>query len=97
MDQHRSDINPTVQANNSEESKINQHQAVIVENKERELTAYYENRCKMIEDLRYSEKYRPYPHKFEVTHSLTQFIKEFNDQIKEKGVFLDKNVSVAGN
>jgi len=60
-------------------------------------TAYYENRCHMITNLRSNEKYRPYPHKFNVTHSISEFVKEFNDVCTEKGQFLDKEVSIAGN
>ena len=58
-------------------------------------TAYYENRCKFIETMRNHEKYAPYPHKFEVSHSIAQFIKEFDAAITEK-TFLDKEVSIAG-
>lgn len=60
-------------------------------------TAYYENRCKLInETLRSNEKFRPYPHKFEVNFSISEFINEFGPVCTENGHFLDKEVSVAG-
>lgn len=59
-------------------------------------TAYYENRCSLITNLRSHEKYRPYPHKFEVNYSIAEFIREFEPLCTEKGEFLEKEVSVAG-
>jgi len=59
-------------------------------------THYYENRGKFIAGLRNHEKYNPYPHKFDVSHTIPQFIKEFEPQCTEKGQFIEKEVTVAG-
>jgi lysyl-tRNA synthetase class 2 len=59
-------------------------------------THYYENRGKFISTVRNHEKYNPYPHKFEVSHSIPAFIKEFEPQCTEKGQTLDTQVSIAG-
>ncbi len=59
-------------------------------------THYYENRGKFISSVRNHEKYNPYPHKFEVSHSIPAFIKEFEPQCTEKGQTLDTQVSIAG-
>lgn len=37
----------------------------------------------------------PYPHKFFVTHTISEFIKEFGPQLTEKGQKLEKEVAVA--
>ncbi len=51
-------------------------------------TAYFENRSKMITDLKKDEKTYPYPHKFHVELTLKQFNDKFGP-ITEKGVFLE--------
>lgn len=36
----------------------------------------------------------PYPHKFEVSHTITQFIEEFDPKVTEKGQILDQVVTI---
>jgi lysyl-tRNA synthetase, class II len=50
-------------------------------------TAYFENRSKMINDLKLNEKTYPYPHKFHVELTIHQFIEKFTP-ITEKSVWL---------
>ena len=48
--------------------------------KEEELdpTAYFENRSKMINDLKKNPNTYPYPHKFHVSMTLHQFIQKYS-------------------
>lgn len=56
---------------------------------------YYRERCNFVNGLRTHPKYKVYPHKFHVSHQVSEFHKEFEPLCTEKGVFLDKKVSVA--
>jgi lysyl-tRNA synthetase class 2 len=76
--------------------KPKEKKTVIQEEEIKDPTAYYENRCNLITHLRNNEKYRPYPHKFNVTHSIAEFVKQFEELCGEKGKSLDQEVSVAG-
>lgn len=68
----------------------------VVEEEILDPTAYYENRCKFISNIRSHPKYGPYPHKFHVSHSIAEFTNEFTPLCVENGKFLDREVSVAG-
>jgi lysyl-tRNA synthetase class 2 len=59
-------------------------------------TLYLENRSKVIKNLKSDPKYHPYPHKFHVTHSVEQFIKEFDPKCVNKSETLPDLVCVAG-
>ncbi|EGR28499.1 lysyl-tRNA synthetase, putative [Ichthyophthirius multifiliis] len=56
--------------------------------------AYYENRSKQIQTYMQTKTIVPYPHKFHVTHTIAEFIAEFDSQLKENGTFIEKNVSL---
>ena len=59
---------------------------------------YFENRSKAVIGLKSQALTHPYPHKFEVTHTHDQYIKEFNDKCKENNKFDETTtVSIAGN
>jgi len=66
------------------------------EDADQDPTHYYENRGKFIASIRNHEKYNPYPHKFDVSHTIPEFIEEFQPQCTEKGQFLETKVTVAG-
>ena len=57
-------------------------------------TAYYDNRCKMITELKKDPKTYPYPHKFHVQYSLAQFIEKYDPLCKAEQ-WLDEQVAVA--
>lgn len=57
---------------------------------------YYESRSKVISHLKGEPKSHPYPHKFNVTHTIEAFRKEFDPLCKENNVFLENVVSIAG-
>ncbi|KAF8757059.1 Lysyl-trna synthetase [Rhizoctonia solani] len=59
---------------------------------------YFELRSRQIQKLRQTQDPDPYPHKFEVTQSITSYIREFGpDGVVENGGSLpDKIVSLAG-
>lgn len=57
---------------------------------------YYKERCNFVKSLAGNTTYKSYPHKFQVSHQIHEFHKEFAPLCTEKGVFLDKKVSVAG-
>ena len=56
---------------------------------------YYEMRCRAIQKLRETRQPDPYPHKFHVSISLTDFIAQYQDKV-EAGSQLPDVVSVAG-
>lgn len=67
--------------------------------KEEEITdpqEYYKNRCAMIEKLKQTTEFFPYPHKFQITHMIHKLREEFEPQCTENGVFLDQKIAVAG-
>ena len=58
---------------------------------------YYESRSKIIKGLKENQQKYPYPHKFEVSHQHSKFIKEFDPVCTENGKFIDDRiVSIAG-
>jgi lysyl-tRNA synthetase, class II len=75
--------------------------AVKKKEKEEEIldpVMYFENRSKAVIGLKSQALTHPYPHKFEVTHTHDQYIKEFNDKCKENNKFDETTtVSIAGN
>jgi lysyl-tRNA synthetase class 2 len=56
---------------------------------------YYKERCNFVNSLRTHPKYKVYPHKFHVSHQISDFHKEFEAKCVEKGAFLEEKVSVA--
>jgi len=59
-------------------------------------TAYYENRCNFVTQLRENPNYQVYPHKINVTHSVSQLISEYDAKCAEKGIFSGDVVTIAG-
>lgn len=58
---------------------------------------YYKNRCAAINKLKNDPEYAPYPHKWQISHTIPAVIKEFDSKCSESGVFLqDSVVSLAG-
>lgn len=57
---------------------------------------YYEMRSRAIQKLRESRQPDPYPHKFHVSVSLTDFIKRYQDRVAPGESLGDEVVSVAG-
>ena len=57
---------------------------------------YYESRSKVISNLKNDPKTHPYPHKFQVSHTIEAFRKAFDSKCVEKNTFLEEVVSVAG-
>lgn len=53
---------------------------------------YYKNRCTMVNKLKEDKDYFPYPHKWELTHTLPKVIDEFDAKCVEKGKFFDEHV-----
>lgn len=69
------------------------------EEKEEEIldpVLYYESRSKVITHLKADKKTHPYPHKFQVSHTIEQFRKSYDEKCKDTNVFLEETVSVAG-
>ena len=67
--------------------------------KEEEITdpqEYYKNRCAMVEKLKQSSDFFPYPHKFQITHLIPKLKDEYETKCAENGVFLDDEIAVAG-
>ena len=59
---------------------------------------YYESRCKIIQNLKEDLERYPYPHKFDVTHTVRAFHEEFAPICTENHVFNEtRTVSLAGN
>ena len=57
---------------------------------------YYKHRVAMINERREKGE-NPFPHKFDVTISLTDFIEKFGNEVTENGkVLTDESVRVAG-
>ena len=56
---------------------------------------FYKLRTKDLEDLK-STGFNPYPHKFNVSISLTEFINQYDEVIKDGEILLNVSVSVAG-
>ena len=69
----------------------------VVEEEILDPTLYFENRSKIIKQLKEDKAHYPYPHKFHVTHNVEQFIKEFDPLCVNKNEYFPKTVSVAGN
>ena len=69
----------------------------VVEEEILDPTLYFENRSKVIKQLKEDKAYYPYPHKFHVTHNVDQFIKEFDPLCVNKNEYLSNFVFVAGN
>ena len=57
---------------------------------------FYKNRCAMIKKLKNEEEYFPYPHKWNLTHTLPKAVQEYDPKCIEKGIFLEDEVSLAG-
>ena len=57
-------------------------------------TAYFENRSKMITELKKNPNTYPYPHKFHVKMTLKEFIQKYGP-ITEKSVWMEEQVSIA--
>ena len=57
---------------------------------------YYQFRVKTIKKLKENKEFFPYPHKFQITHLIPKLVEQYDTLCKEKGVFLDDVVSVAG-
>jgi lysyl-tRNA synthetase class 2 len=58
-------------------------------------TQYFENRSKMIAELKKSPETDPYPHKFHVAQTVPEFIKKYAP-ITVKGQWLEEETSIAG-
>ena len=56
-------------------------------------TAYFENRSKMINELKKDPKTYPYPHKFNVEMTISAFIQKFGP-LTEKSKWLEEKVSL---
>ncbi|PWN54461.1 lysyl-tRNA synthetase [Violaceomyces palustris] len=65
---------------------------------EEELTPnqYYERRCRTIQKLRETRNPDPYPHKFNVSISLTDFISKYESKLQPGEHLAEESVSVAG-
>lgn len=58
---------------------------------------YYKNRCAAVNKLKEDPEYAPYPHKWQISHTLPKVIEEFDSKCSEDGVFLQESVvSLAG-
>jgi lysyl-tRNA synthetase class 2 len=58
-------------------------------------TQYFENRSKMINELKKDPNTYPYPHKFHVAMTVSEFTKKY-DPLCVKGQWLEEEVSLAG-
>ena len=79
-------------------AKASQQPAGSKKTKEVELdpTQYTDNRRQWIQSIR-DKSENPYPHKFNRTHKLDEFHKQFNDKCAEKDVFIEgETVAVTG-
>ena len=59
-------------------------------------TQYYERRVRIIQKLRESRQPDPYPHKFHVSISLTEFIEKYQDRVEAGSQLQGEEVTVAG-
>lgn len=59
-------------------------------------TEYYDNRCKLIKELKKQPENFPYPHKFSVSHGAKSLKDTFVPLCKTNGEFLPEEVSTAG-
>lgn len=57
---------------------------------------YYESRSKVVSNLKADQKTHPYPHKFQITHTIEAFRKQYDPICKENNLFLEEVVSIAG-
>ena len=58
---------------------------------------YYKNRAAIITKLKEDKEYFPYPHKWQISHTLNKAVAEFDAFCTENGKFIDeKVVSLAG-
>ena len=57
---------------------------------------YFKLRSKAVEDLKSDPQTHPYPHKFHVTISLTEFIAKYADTLEDGQALDDVELSVAG-
>lgn len=57
---------------------------------------YYENRCKVVKGLKENQERFPYPHKFQVSHSVPALHTSFKTQLTENDTFLEGEISTAG-
>jgi len=73
---------------------------VATEDEVIEPSQYFEGRCKVITKQKEVEKdtdYFPYPHKWNITHTVPELLAAYDSQCTEKGKFLeDISVSTAG-
>lgn len=82
-----------------EKSEKEQAKPKAEKQKEDEITdpqEYYKNRCAIIEKLKHSKEFFPYPHKFQLTHLIPKLREEYNEKCTENGVFLDDEIAIAG-
>ena len=49
-----------------------------------------------VKKLKEDKEYFPYPHKFQVTHSVQEILDTFSEKCKENGKFEEENIAVAG-
>lgn len=76
--------------------KANTSAAAAVEEEELSPTQYYERRVRIIQKLRESRQPDPYPHKFHVSISLTEFIEKYQDRVQDGTQLQGEEVTVAG-
>ncbi|KAJ3091199.1 lysyl-tRNA synthetase [Quaeritorhiza haematococci] len=57
---------------------------------------YFENRSKVIQQLRETQEPNPYPHKFHVDMSIPAFIEKYGDKIKSGEKLTNEVVNIAG-
>jgi len=76
--------------------KIAKKEKEVAEEEILDPVLYYESRCKVISHLKGEQKSHPYPHKFQVTHSIEAFRKKYDPICVENNVFLNETVSIAG-
>jgi lysyl-tRNA synthetase class 2 len=68
--------------------------ALLDDTEELDPTAYYENRIKFVQSKQ-AQGGNPYPHKFDVSISLTDYIEKYKD-VEAGAQLTDVTVSVAG-
>ncbi|KAF7994113.1 hypothetical protein HCN44_011382 [Aphidius gifuensis] len=74
-----------------QEQKIIELSTPVIKSK----NEYFEKRCDIIKKL-IEEKEDPYPHKFHVSMSLTDFINKYNSQVKEEEILENEIQNIAG-
>lgn len=78
--------------------KAEENKGKVQKEKQEEIldpTAYFENRSKMITDLKKNPNTYPYPHKFHVNTTVRQFLEKYGPLTK-KGEWLDEEINLAG-